>query len=304
MKTRKAWKKLGRRIPADTQPEQVEVVADVSRHLFAYHQTVSEEEYLHQFKDRFIRQGDDLAQAWDALEKRLSDWLTDFSNRPGPQIEQGWLEMVTDHERLLDWGLELAKPFELLSIPIPQPDPILWSQALQNCREGRLASILQDERAFDLAIIRRLDQQLVKEEEDHHHPFYLMPYWEYFGKIFKSLETARFDHDLEQAIRIREFHLMFGARFSQRHFTLFIGPTNSGKTYQALQKLTKASRGIYLAPLRLLALEVSETLNAWGIPCNMVTGEEKIIVEGARHSASTIEMLPLDQTWDMGVIDE
>ena len=41
------------------------------------------------------------------------------------------------------------------------------------------------------------------------------------------------------------------ARGMKRHFILHIGPTNSGKTYQALQRLKQAYHGIYLGPLRL-----------------------------------------------------
>ncbi len=87
-------------------------------------------------------------------------------------------------------------------------------------------------------------------------------------------------------------------------FTLYLGPTNSGKTYQALQRLKDAPTGVYLAPLRLLALEVSETLLEWGVPCSMITGEERIEVEGANHTASTIEMLSLHKKYDICVIDE
>ncbi|MBF0109386.1 MAG: hypothetical protein HQL76_09435 [Magnetococcales bacterium] len=304
MKTRKAWKKLGRRVPAGTKPASVEFVDDVPRHLFDFDQTLSEEEYLLQFRDRYLGQSDALSQGWHALEHRLRTWTTRLPALEGPGIEEGWQEFITEHERLLDWGMELVTPLEKLSLPLPQPDQEVWRQAREACRQRRLDLILQDERASDPPIIRRLDQNLRKEEEDHPHPFHLMPYWNYFGRIFKALETAHFDHELEEAIRIREFHLMFGARFQQRRFTLFLGPTNSGKTYQALQRLAQAADGIYLAPLRLLALEVAETLNKWGVPCNMVTGEERILVEGARHTASTIEMLPLQETWEMGVIDE
>jgi hypothetical protein len=49
------------------------------------------------------------------------------------------------------------------------------------------------------------------------------------------------------------------------------GPTNSGKTYNALQSLAAAERGIYCAPLRLLAMEVYETLNHRGTYCNLVS---------------------------------
>ena len=55
-----------------------------------------------------------------------------------------------------------------------------------------------------------------------------------------------------------------------RHFILHIGPTNSGKTHQALQRLKQAYHGIYLGPLRLLALEVYDRMTAAGIPCSSV----------------------------------
>ena len=94
------------------------------------------------------------------------------------------------------------------------------------------------------------------------------------------------------------------ARSMRRHFILHIGPTNSGKTYQALQRLKQAYQGIYLGPLRLLALEVYDTMTAAGIPCNMITGEEKIQTPGAFCQASTIEILSLKEIYDIAVIDE
>ncbi len=94
------------------------------------------------------------------------------------------------------------------------------------------------------------------------------------------------------------------ARSMRRHFILHIGPTNSGKTYQALQRLKQAYQGIYLGPLRLLALEVYDTMTAAGIPCSMITGEEKIVTPGAFCQASTIEILDLKEIYDIAVIDE
>ena len=52
----------------------------------------------------------------------------------------------------------------------------------------------------------------------------------------------------------------------KRHFILHVGPTNCGKTYQALQRLRTAYKGIYLGPLRLLALEVYEKMRESGVP--------------------------------------
>jgi ATP-dependent RNA helicase SUPV3L1/SUV3 len=88
----------------------------------------------------------------------------------------------------------------------------------------------------------------------------------------------------------------------QHHF--YVGPTNSGKTYHALNALMQASSGIYLAPLRLLAMEIRDKLMAAGIPCNLITGEERHLVEGARHTASTIEMMNAKQAVEVAVIDE
>lgn len=89
-----------------------------------------------------------------------------------------------------------------------------------------------------------------------------------------------------------------------RRFVLHIGPTNCGKTYQALERLRKAENGVYLGPLRLLALEVYEKMKDAGIPCTMLTGEECIYEEGSRITSSTVEMLDLDRKYDVAVIDE
>ena len=90
----------------------------------------------------------------------------------------------------------------------------------------------------------------------------------------------------------------------QRKFTLHIGPTNSGKTYEALQALKAAETGVYLGPLRLLALEVCENLNMDGCPCSLLTGEESIEVPFAYKTASTIELCSYREHYDVAVIDE
>lgn len=89
-----------------------------------------------------------------------------------------------------------------------------------------------------------------------------------------------------------------------RKFILHIGPTNCGKTYQALERLKLAENGVYLGPLRLLALEVYERMKDAQIPCTMLTGEERIYEENSRVTSSTVEMLDLDLKYDVAVIDE
>ena len=104
---------------------------------------------------------------------------------------------------------------------------------------------------------------------------------------------------------IRDFKNLFPlARDMRRKLTLHIGPTNSGKTYQAMQKLKSAGTGYYLAPLRLLALEGYEDLKDSGIEASLITGEEQIVSEDATHISSTIEMVNFDVDVDVCVIDE
>ncbi len=94
------------------------------------------------------------------------------------------------------------------------------------------------------------------------------------------------------------------ARAIKRHHHFYIGPTNSGKTYHALNTLIMAKSGVYLAPLRLLAMEVRDRLMEAGVPCNLITGEERVIIAGAQHTASTIEMMNPTKLVDVAVIDE
>lgn len=97
-----------------------------------------------------------------------------------------------------------------------------------------------------------------------------------------------------------------GTRTLQRRIHLHVGPTNSGKTYHALRRLEQAATGIYAGPLRLLAHEVYTRLNAKGINCALVTGEERRIPEGVDSfmKSCTVEMVPLNNLVDVAVIDE
>ncbi|XPV68896.1 MAG: helicase-related protein [Halarcobacter sp.] len=94
------------------------------------------------------------------------------------------------------------------------------------------------------------------------------------------------------------------ARSLNRKLKFFVGPTNSGKTYSAMVELKKANSGLYLAPLRLLALEGFEDLKEYKIGTSLITGEEQIIDEDASHVCSTIEMVDFDMDVDVAVIDE
>ncbi|XP_071735855.1 DExH-box ATP-dependent RNA helicase DExH16, mitochondrial [Rutidosis leptorrhynchoides] len=94
------------------------------------------------------------------------------------------------------------------------------------------------------------------------------------------------------------------ARRKKRNVILHVGPTNSGKTYHALKRLELSSSGVYCGPLRLLAWEVAKRLNKANVPCNLITGQEKEIVDGAMHKSVTVEMADVNTDYDCAVIDE
>ena len=94
------------------------------------------------------------------------------------------------------------------------------------------------------------------------------------------------------------------ARALDRRITVVIGPTNSGKSHYALDRLAAAASGAALAPLRLLALEFQDALAARGVLASLVTGEERQVFPGAQHVACTVEMAHTGRVVDVAVIDE
>ncbi|XP_034044385.1 ATP-dependent RNA helicase SUPV3L1, mitochondrial [Thalassophryne amazonica] len=98
------------------------------------------------------------------------------------------------------------------------------------------------------------------------------------------------------------------ARAIQRKVIFHAGPTNSGKTYHAIQRYLAAKSGIYCGPLKLLAHEIFDKSNSAGVPCDLVTGEERTFVDpegrAADHVACTIEMCSVTTPYEVAVIDE
>ncbi|GAA0152596.1 DNA metabolism protein [Lithospermum erythrorhizon] len=94
------------------------------------------------------------------------------------------------------------------------------------------------------------------------------------------------------------------ARRKKRNVYLHVGPTNSGKTYNALKRLESCSSGIYCGPLRLLAWEVAKRLNKAKVPCDLITGQERETVDGAQHKSVTVEMADVTSDYKCAVVDE
>lgn len=139
-------------------------------------------------------------------------------------------------------------------------------------------------------VFHRIQQRLVhafeREQEERH-----------AARTKESINLAEYPASFETASRMG------------RKFIALLGPTNSGKTHRAMEHLVKAQSGVYLAPLRLLALENYERMQAarpHGKPLavSLVTGEERRMAENSTHTASTVEMLDTRNPVEVAVIDE
>ena len=85
-----------------------------------------------------------------------------------------------------------------------------------------------------------------------------------------------------------------------------LGPTNTGKTHYALERMMGHTTGMIGLPLRLLAREVYDRIVAAKGPraVALVTGEERIIPDQARYWVCTVESMPTDKRVEFLAIDE
>ncbi|MEI8719058.1 helicase-related protein [Mesorhizobium sp. ISC11] len=93
---------------------------------------------------------------------------------------------------------------------------------------------------------------------------------------------------------------------SGRDVTAVLGPTNTGKTHLAIERMVAHESGIIGLPLRLLAREVyarvCEKVGAHKVA--LITGEEKIQPPGAKYSVCTVEAMPRETDAAFVAIDE
>ena len=85
-----------------------------------------------------------------------------------------------------------------------------------------------------------------------------------------------------------------------------LGPTNTGKTHIAIEKMLEFDSGIFGLPLRLLAREVYEKCvgKVGAEKVALITGEEKIIPSTANYFICTVESMPKNKLVDFIAIDE
>jgi ATP-dependent RNA helicase SUPV3L1/SUV3 len=160
-------------------------------------------------------------------------------------------------------------------------DPMLFLHVLEELETSEPAEFVFDR------IRQRLLHAIEREQEERH-----------AARTKESINLAEYPASFEAAGKMA------------RRFIALLGPTNSGKTHRAMEHLAQADSGVYLAPLRLLALEnyerLQNTVGADGKPIkvSLITGEERRLAEGATHVASTVEMLDTRTPVQVAVIDE
>lgn len=99
------------------------------------------------------------------------------------------------------------------------------------------------------------------------------------------------------------------ARSKIRKIIFHSGPTNSGKTFHAMDRFLKSKSGIYCGPLKLLAVEIFHKANDNKTSCDLVTGEERKFgnpdgTTKSSHVSCTIEMAQVTEQVEVAIIDE
>lgn len=206
-----------------------------------------------------------------------------------PELLLGRLnkDLITRYEKILGKPLRSANIRDFLYNELYE----IASDFIEIIREESVSDLLSlaeipfDERSHELILQRDIAERERREAE------------EIAERKRKQEEEARRIEDIFG----QEYQPGLGRNIK---YVLHIGETNTGKTHHALEKMKKAPSGLYLAPLRLLALEVYDKLNTDGIPCTLKTGEEEKISPGAEHYSCTVEMFHEKDYFDVVVIDE
>ncbi|KAJ1968504.1 RNA helicase [Dimargaris xerosporica] len=187
--------------------------------------------------------------------------------------------------------LELLKPLHIDRKVIEEQYPIFCMRYLKNdipeLEWTKLGPIMetQEMTAVINRVARAFTNQLLNATPR-----------EQLGELPLLKQLASLEHPQEWFPRARRL---------ARRIIMHVGPTNSGKTHHALQRLEQARKGIYCGPLRLLAHEIYTRMNSKGIGCDLITGEDRRISDReVPLTSSTVEMINYSQIYDVAVVDE
>ena len=257
-------------------------------------------------------------------KEKLDDMIINLDGFKNSDDQDNWLELVTEinnkYSLILNNNI-FYKPIFLETINKTILEKVDLKLTKYNFKELEINKLylkieqtLEKTKNKEQTIINKfnyiiknnlLEQEEIKELKNFDNNLKKEKFFKELDGFIEKINYKRNLKKIEIELDLKNYHKSFTlARSMKRKVNFVIGPTNSGKTFQALESLMKSKTGIYLAPLRLMALEAYEKLNDAGIPCNLITGEEKIIVENAKHTSSTIECLNVNEMFDCAIIDE
>ena len=93
---------------------------------------------------------------------------------------------------------------------------------------------------------------------------------------------------------------------SEENLVFLLGPTNTGKTHYAIEKMLTYSNGVIGLPLRLLAREVYDKVvsKVGKLKVALITGEEQVAPLTAKYFITTVEAMPTERSFDFLAVDE
>jgi ATP-dependent RNA helicase SUPV3L1/SUV3 len=250
----------------------------------------------------------------------ISDFFEELTGKIHKTLHwgRGYFEYETyfyEYERYIDNTLSRLLPEKVLQTLSPlfleQYEANFHDELSQSFIKASIGEVIYD---LETEFFEKIQNEYVSDllrlaeipfEESSHKEIYEQDVRERERR--KAEELAEIERKKIQEVQMMED--IFGAEYDPSfrrkiHFVLHIGETNTGKTHHALERMKKAESGIYLAPLRLLALEIFDKLNEEGTPCSLKTGEEEKMILNANHISCTVEMFHEKDFYDVVVIDE
>ncbi|CAI4036843.1 hypothetical protein SMKI_16G1410 [Saccharomyces mikatae IFO 1815] len=237
-----------------------------------------------------------------AMQYVYNEKLTSLDSKQVPIKNLAWLNLRNSiYKQLKDPKQQAQSYVPSISEIIHPSSPDKLISLLINCNKINNSvwrSILKDSQSNDISTLDKFIH-ILQQTYDHTYEQDILP-----------MMTNTDDTDGAHNVDITNPAEWFSeARKIRRHIIMHIGPTNSGKTYRALQKLKSVDRGYYAGPLRLLAREVYDRFQNEKVRCNLLTGEEVIRDlddkgNPAGLTSGTVEMVPTHQKFDVVVLDE
>lgn len=223
-------------------------------------------------------------------EKNVNKWIKNYSKTGQKEYINEFVKFMSPDEKwdviYSTWCSEIDSKLNSVVINVPESQRGPWYNWVKKSWEliywNDDLSLLTNKWIDDLNQV-----QMNYEAEKAKHKKRI--------ELINTESLLNFDHFEEH---------FFTARSKKREITFFMGPPNTGKTYNSFNMLSEAKNGAYWSPLRLLALEGHETLLDRGVLNDLITGEERKYSKGSSHVASTIEMANLRDPLDVAIIDE